>query len=609
MALKKIRFMDTSFRDGFQSVYGARVITKDFLPAFEASLEAGIKHFEFGGGARFQSLYFYCQEDAFDMMDTLAKIAGPGIDLQTLSRGISVVALKQQPRDIIDLHAKMFKKHGTTIIRNFDALNDMRNLEYSGERIVHHGLHHQISVALMGLPPGIKDKTVHTAEFYASKVEDIVKRGIPYNSLVFKDASGTCPPQIVKDSVKKAREILGKDATIWFHTHDTAGIGIAQNMAAIEGGADGIDLSKSPASGGTCQPDILSMWQAMRNTEYTLDIDYQKILKASRVFEDSMSHYLLPPEAKEVSPYVVLSPMPGGALTANTMMMRDTNTLDKYPKVIEEMAEVVALGGFGSSVTPVSQFYFQQAYQNVVFGKWKKIAPGYGEMVLGYFGETPRPADPEVIKVAAAQLKKEPFTGDPLDVIPPGIPAAEKILKDNNLPVTEENVFIIASCEGKGLDFLQGKAPLSVYYKADEPKVEVKQVTAKKDADLGPAQNMLVNVNGKDYNVTVRAEGAIAYQPVAAAPAAAAEAPKAEAKPAAATIPANAEVIKAPMPGNIFKILVKVGQEVKVGTPLLVFEAMKMENEIQTDKGGKVTQILVKEGEAIEEGKVLIVVE
>jgi pyruvate carboxylase subunit B len=407
----------------------------------------------------------------------------------------------------------------------------------------------------------------------------------------------------------KARQILGKDVTLWFHTHDTAGIGVAQNMAAVEGGADGIDLSKSPVSGGTCQPDILSMWQTFRNTKYTLDVDYQKILKASRVFEDTMSHYLLPPEAKEVSPYVVLSPMPGGALTANTMMMRDTNTLHLYPKVIEEMAEVVALGGFGSSVTPVSQFYFQQAYMNVVMGKWKKIVDGYGQMVLGYFGKTPRPADPEVIKIAAQQLKKEPFTGDPMDVLEPGIPAAEKILKDNNLPVTEENVFIIASCEGKGLDFLKGKAPLSVYYKDDEPKPAAKPAGAKKDADLGPAQQMLVSVNGKDYNVTVRAEGAIAYQPVAAAPAAGQAAPAAEAKPAEAAIPAGAEVLKAPMPGSIFKILVKVGQEVKAGEAVLVFEAMKMENELQIEKGGKVTQILVKEGEAIEEGKVLLVVE
>jgi len=608
MALKKIRFMDTSFRDGFQSVYGARVITKDFLPAFDASLEAGIKHFEFGGGARFQSLYFYTQEDAFDMMDTLRKHAGPDVDLQTLSRGISVVALKQQPRDIIDLHAKMFKKHGTTTIRNFDALNDMYNLDYSGRCITNHGVHHQIAIALMGLPPGIKDNTVHTAEFYASKIEEILERGIPFDSLVLKDASGTTPPQIVKDTVKKAREILGKDATIWFHTHDTAGLGTTQIMAAVEAGADGIDVSKSPVSGGTCQPDILTVWAAFRNTGFTLDVDYQKILKASRVFEDTMSKYLLPPEAKEVSPYVVLSPMPGGALTANTMMMRDTKTLHLYPKVIEEMAEVVALGGFGSSVTPVSQFYFQQAYMNVVMGKWKKIVDGYGQMVLGYFGKTPRPADPEVIKIAAQQLKKEPFTGDPLDVIEPGIPAATKILEDNNLPVTEENIFIIASCEGKGLDFLKGNAPLSVYYKEEPKKEEAKSAVQQAASAPNTPQNLIVNVNGKDYNVLVRPNDGSVVQVTPPATSKPTAAPAPASKPAAASS-GGGESIKAPMPGTVFKLLVKEGDKVEAGQAVIILEAMKMENELQAEKGGTVTQVAVTEGEKVDEGSVLIVIE
>ena len=111
-------------------------------------------HLEAGGGARFQSLFFYCGESAFDMMDRFRAEVGPDANLQTLARGINVVALSQQPRDIIDLHAKMFKKHGMTTIRNFDALNDIRNLEYSGERIAHHGLHHQIVVTMMDLPPG-----------------------------------------------------------------------------------------------------------------------------------------------------------------------------------------------------------------------------------------------------------------------------------------------------------------------------------------------------------------------------------------------------------------------------------------------------------------------
>ncbi len=168
--MKKIKFMDTSFRDGFQSCLGARVRTEDFLPALEAAVEAGGDNFEIGGGARFQSLYFYCQEDAFDMMDACRSTVGPDVNLQTLARGANVVGLISQSRDVIDLHAKMFKKHGVSTIRNFDALNDVRNLAYSGSRIHAAGLKHQVVVALMGLPPGLNEDYAHTPKFYIDRL-------------------------------------------------------------------------------------------------------------------------------------------------------------------------------------------------------------------------------------------------------------------------------------------------------------------------------------------------------------------------------------------------------------------------------------------------------
>jgi len=457
---KVIKFMDTSFRDGFQSVFGARVLTDDFLPAVQASIDAGITHLEAGGGARFQSLFFYCGESAFDMMDRFRAEVGPDVNLQTLARGINVVALSQQPKDIIDLHAKMFKKHGMTTIRNFDALNDVRNLEYSGECIANHGLHHQVVITIMDLPPGCTG--AHTADFYLDRLKQVLDSGLPFHSICFKDASGTANPRKIYDTFKGARKIVSEDTILWYHTHDTAGIGITQNLAAVEGGADGIDLAKSPVSGGTCQPDILSMMHVLKGTDYTLDLDYEKILAAEEAFEVAMSDYFFPPEAKMVSPTITLSPMPGGALTANTMMMRDTGTLHLYPDVIKEMAEVVRLGGFGSSVTPVSQFYFQQAYLNVTQGKWKKINPSYGNMVLGYFGKTPAPPDPEIVKIASEQLEKPVFTDNPVDILEPGIPKATKILEENNLEVNDENLFIIASCEQKGLDYLLGNAVVNV---------------------------------------------------------------------------------------------------------------------------------------------------
>jgi len=597
---KVIQFTDTSFRDGFQSVFGARVLTDDFMPAVKATVDAGITNIEAGGGARFQSLFFYCGESAFDMMDRFRKEVGPGVALQTLARGINVVALSQCPRDIIDLHAKLFKKHGITTIRNFDALNDVRNLEYSGERIAHHGLNHQVVVTMMELPPGCSG--AHTPEFYTDRLKQILDAGIPFHSICFKDASGTSNPRKVYETLKAARKLVSADTILWFHTHDTAGLGISQNMAAVEGGADGIDLAKSPVSGGTCQPDILSMMHAMKGTEFSLDLDYEKIILAVDAFEEAMKDYFVPPEAKMVSSMVTLSPMPGGALTANTMMMRDTGTLHLFPAVIKEMSEVVARGGFGTSVTQVSQFYFQQAYLNVTQGKWKKINPQYGNMVLGYFGRTPVPPDPEIVKIASEQLGKPVFTDNPLDILEPGIPKATKILQDNKLPVSDENIFIIASCEQKGLDFLLGKAVTNIRKITDKPAAD-KKPTAKKEAAEAPAgpRKYTITVNNRPYEVTVAEGGSIQAVPVAGQvvrPESAAQA--AQAGPTT--------TIEAPTPGNIVKVLVEVGSIVAKDQPLLVMEAMKMESEVKSPCAGKILDIHVSNGETVQASDILFTI-
>lgn len=593
MGKKVIKFMDTSFRDGFQSVFGARVLTDDFLPAIQATVDAGITHIEAGGGARFQSLFFYCNESAFDMMDRFRAEAGPDANLQTLARGINVVALSQQPKDMIDLHAKMFKKHGMTTIRNFDALNDVRNLEYSGERIVHHGLKHQIVIAMMDLPPGCTG--AHTAEFYLDRLQKIIDAKIPFDSICFKDATGTANPRKVYETMKGARKMVSDDTILWFHTHDTAGLGISQNLAAVEGGVNGIDLAKSPVSGGTCQPDILSMMHALKGTDFTLDLDYEKVLVAEETFEEAMSDYFFPPEAKMVSPTITLSPMPGGALTANTMMMRDTGTLHLYPQVIKEMSEVVAKGGFGSSVTPVSQFYFQQAYLNVTQGKWKKINPSYGNMVLGYFGRTPAPPDPEIIKLAEEQLGKPVFTKDPLDILEPGIPKATKILEENKLPVSEENIFIVGSCEQKGLDFLLGNAKANIRKKSDEVVAAkpAKTATAPVVASSGP-RNYSITVNNRAYDVTV-AEGTGAVQAVPV-------------QQAAAPAAVQGTEVDAPTPGNIVKILVEVGDSVKKDQPLLIMEAMKMESEVMAPMDGKILAVHTSAGDTVQTSDPLLTI-
>ena len=273
MAKKLIKVMDTSFRDGFQSIYGAKVLVDDFLPALKAAVDAGLKHFETAGGARFQVPIFFCNENAFETMDKMREAVGPDVKLQSLSRGVNVVGLNSQPRDVIDLHAKMFAKHGVNVIRNFDALNDVNNLIDSANSIKKHGLDHEVTITMMELPYGCEG--AHDVAFYERVLRNILDAGIPFDSLAFKDASGTSNPRKVYETVKMAREILGSDAHIRFHSHETAGTGLAAYLAALDGGADGIDLAMKPVSGGTGQPDIISMWHALKGTDFDLGIDIQ----------------------------------------------------------------------------------------------------------------------------------------------------------------------------------------------------------------------------------------------------------------------------------------------------------------------------------------------
>ena len=594
MARKRIEFMDTSFRDGFQSVFGSRVATKDFLAPLEAAVDAGTTYFEAGGEARFQSLFFYCNESAFDMMDAFRKTVGPEANLQTLARGINVVALSQQPRDMIDLHAKMFKKHGITTIRNFDALNDLRNLKYSGECISNHGLHHQIVIAMMDLPPGCEG--AHDVEYYLKTLRNILDSDVPFDSICFKDASGTANPRKVHETIKGARKMVPEGTILHMHTHDTAGAAVSQYMGAIEDGIDRIDLSMSPVSGGTGQPDILTMWHALKGTNYTLDIDPDKIIKAEEVFAESFEDYFFPPESRMVSPLIPFSPMPGGALTSNTMMMRDTGTLHLFPQVIKEMSEVVRLGGFGTSVTPVSQFYFQQAYLNVTLGKWVKINPGYGNMVLGYFGRTPVDPDPEIIRLASEQLGKPIFKDDPLDVLEPGMPKAAEALKKNNLPETEENLFIASSCEAKGIDFLLGKAKSSIRKKTDEAEKEAPISVKSGVTSVSGPRDYTITVDGRAYQVQVNAGGTAAV------------ADNSEKTPFSAPIALQTSGIDipAPTPGNIVRLEVEVGDTITKEQTLLVMEAMKMESEVKSPQAGVVQAVHVKAGNTVQTGDALL---
>ncbi|EAH7440262.1 biotin attachment protein [Campylobacter jejuni] len=596
MAKKFIDVMDTSFRDGFQSVYGARVLMDDFFPAVEAAKEAGITHFEFGGGARFQSLYFYLNEDAFTMMDRFRAIVGKDANLQTLARGVNTVTLDTGSSELIDLHAKLFAKHGTTTIRNFDALNDINNLKFSGECIAKHGLKHEIAITLMDLPPNCKG--AHDVPFYEKILKEILAAEIPFHSICFKDASGTSNPNKIYETIKMARKILPQDMHIRLHTHETAGVSIACYLAALEAGVDGIDLAAAPVSGGTSQPDILTMMHALKGKDYDLGgLEEEKILRYEEVLKDCLKEYFLPPEATMVNPLIPFSPMPGGALTANTQMMRDNNILDKFPQVIHAMREVVEKGGFGTSVTPVSQFYFQQAFNNVMFGPWKKIAEGYGKMVLGYFGKTPVTPDANIVELASKQLNLEPTTELAINIADKdeskSIAYTKTLLEKEGIETSEENIFIAAACKEKGIAFLKGEAKVNIRKLASMPK------------PMSVDENKFtVAVNGNKYHVEVSYgfDKDVNVKSVKKVE----ENKNIISSNSTSSVDAENEVL-AGISGNVFKIYVNEGEEVKSGQAIMVLEAMKMEIEVNAPKDGIISELCIKIGDTVNEGEVLAI--
>lgn len=630
--------MDTSFRDGFQSIYGAKVLVDDFIPALKAAVDAGIRHFETAGGARFQAPIFFCNENAFETMDKIREAVGPDVTLQSLARGVNVVGLNSQPRDVIDLHAKMFAKHGVNVIRNFDALNDVNNLIDSANSIKKYGLKHEVTITMMELPYGCEG--AHDVAFYERVLRNILDSGLPFDSLAFKDASGTSNPRKVYATVKMARELLGQDAHIRFHSHETAGTGLAAYLAALEGGADGIDLAMKPVSGGTGQPDIISMWHALKGTEYDLGIDIKKVMETEEIFKECMKDYPISPISLAVNPILIQAPLPGGATATTVNQLKDMGMLDKFPKLIANMKEVVERGGYATSVTPVSQFYAQQSFLNAITEHpWEKANPGYAKMLLGYFGKTPCEPDPELVKWAEEkltedarskakkgiedkiksehpdyseeqltaevnkeleQIKVEPTTEKVVDINEKdpekGVEAAKKRLEAAGLPVTDENLFIAAACKDgnvdKGIDFLLGKGVVSVDKSANKAKAETSS-TANSDG-------CTVTVNGKKYAVKFNGDKAVVNGKEYSV----------DVKDGIEEVASNAgsgegTEVKAPMPGAVLRVLKSVGDTVEENEEIVVIEAMKMETPIKAPVAGTINSISVAQGDKVQTGQVM----
>ena len=611
---KKIRVMFTPFRDGLQSSFGGKVRFEDFKDALKASAEAGIRHFEFGGGARYQAPMFYLRENPFETMQKFRDTVGPDADLQILTRSVSGVTLTTQSIEGLKLQAKLMKKYGTTWDRNFDYMNDVRNLVNTGRPIVEAGMHHQVCIALMGLP--FESDKVHTAEFYTNIGKQLLESDIQIDSLCLKDASGTTDPKTIYDTVKSLKKIMPPEMPLWQHTHDTASTAVSCYMAGVEAGVDGIDLSVRPMASGTVQPDVRSMAHGLKGTGYSLDIDPKKMILIEGLLNKSMEDYDFNPTTTTADARVLGFPMPGGAIGPNVHMMVKAGILDRYSEVLEEFPVVVEAAGAWTSVTPGSQQYWLQAFNNVLYGRWEKLNDGYGRAVLGYFGKTPLPPDPKVVDIAAKQLGMEPFEGDPLEAAPNNISKAEEVLKDHGLEVNDENTFLVLSAmtpskkieANEGLKLLLGKGKLDIPLKKkkeEKPAEEKKEAApAQQVAAAGPVTSTCkVEENGvtRTFKVTIEPNnGASAQQKSTAETQVATAEPPADAKPVFSSFSGQVEVSD---------ILVKPGDSVIKGKPVAQVEAMKATHDIMAPMDGKVTEINVSIGDEIDSSKPIMYIQ
>jgi len=607
--------MFVPFHDGLQSVLGGKVRLKDILPAMKVSAEAGIEHFAFGGGARFQTSYFDLNEDPFDDMTITRETVGPDVNVQILTRSVCGVTLTTQSLESLELQAELMRKNGANWIRNFDYMNDVQNLINTAEPIVKAGMHHQVCITMMGLPFRL-DKA-HTADFYIDIGKRLLDSGLPIDSICLKDASGTTDPKTLCDTAIGLKKIMPPEMLLWQNTHDTASTAVACYMAGIAGGVDGIDCSVQPLAGGAVQPDVRSMAHALKGTGYSLDVDHTKIPVIEEALAQIRSDYAFHPTATTPDARILSFPIAGDAIGPNVQMMEKEGILDRYGDILAEFPVLVEAGGAWTSDTPGSQQYWLQALNNVLNDRWKKIDAGFGRAVLGYFGKSPLPPDPEVVKLASEQLALPPCQGDPLDAAPKNIELARKALEERNLTVSEKNVFLVLAAmePGKTIDLNEGILFLTGASKIDIPRKRIdKSEVAAAPSPPTYAGPVTMECTVKENNVSrvftvtvepVSMQGAPPAEPVAPA--------SSQAPVAPVSTPAVERMgteVRSTFAGSVelTDILVSIGDTVRKGEIIAKVEAMKAQHDIVAPCDGKVTEIHVNIGDEIDQTRPIMTI-
>jgi len=441
---KQIRFVDTILRDAHQSLIATRMSTEDMLPMLENLDDAGYYALEVWGGATFDACLRFLNEDPWERLRTIRKHVKK-TKLQMLLRGQNILGYKHYPDDVVEAFVQKAIENGIDIVRVFDALNDLRNLETSMMAIKKYGGHCQACICYT-----ISD--IHTVDYYVNLAGEMVKMGA--DSIAIKDMSGILTPDTAYKLVKGIKEIT--KLPIEVHTHATSGISEMTYLKAVEAGADIIDTAVSTFSGGTSQPATESLAIVLKELGYDTGLNLDKIKLVADYLkplkEKMRKDGILNPKVMDVEPDTLIYQVPGGMLSNLLSQLKDAKKEDKYMDVLKEVPKVRAELGYPPLVTPLSQMVGTQAVMNVLSGvRYKMIPNEIKDYVKGLYGTPPGPISKEMKEKIIGD--EEVLTMRPADLIAPQMENYKKELGD--LAESTEDVLMYALFPTLALPFLQ----------------------------------------------------------------------------------------------------------------------------------------------------------
>ncbi|MEH6595838.1 MAG: sodium-extruding oxaloacetate decarboxylase subunit alpha [Colwellia polaris] len=586
---KPLGITEVVLRDGHQSLLATRLRLEDMLPIAAKMDEIGFWSIESWGGATFDSCIRYLGEDPWERIRALKK-AMPNTKQQMLFRGQNILGYRHYADDVVEKFVERAHVNGIDVFRIFDAMNDVRNLETSIKAAVKVGAHAQGTLSYTESP-------VHTLEGWLTMAKQLEDMGA--HSLCIKDMAGLLKPYDAAELIGRLKETVS--LPIALHCHATTGLSVATHMKAIDADIDVIDTAISSMSMTYGHSPTETIVSIVEGTQRDTGLDMTKLAEVAAYFRDVREKYAqFEGSLRGIDARILLAQVPGGMLTNMESQLKEQGAADKLDEVLTEIPKVRKELGYIPLVTPTSQIVGTQAVLNVLTGeRYKSITKETAGVLKGEYGKTAAPVD------AALQARvldgKEAITCRPADLLDPEMETIsaelQQIATEKNITLAEDtidDVLTYALFPQIGLKFLENRNNPDAFEPAPtKPEAKSAAVSAptSSSANTGP-ESYAVSVDGKVYDVVVAPGGSIEnIQQTTSTP---------------APSSAGGEDLKAPLAGNIFKVLVNEGDNVEEGEVVLIMEAMKMETEIRATKAGEISSIHAREGDSVAVGDVLL---